>query len=550
MLHYLWCGDQQRESIMKDSTTDPPTTDPPTTDPTTTTTTTTTTPNPKSPTLRRRALVCCVNLLQRFLNGVICFVLIFIATILVVNVTSPFGVWEQYWEENLWSVIFPPATIDALSSNNHIAASLMFDGGSSRSSSPDDEIAAAAIATSPLPLPPTVSVQWRTPVGCDYSGFFVETLTFAVGLSSLLPKFHLDIGKCKETMLSTMTKRERDFLLTRRTPLHAKGGGGGGGASDIMILHKLPGQQYHLPEHGNHLVIGRHMTESTVLSLVEAKEAMRVDEVWVPTEFHRKVFLNAGVASQRVYVVPEPVDVDFYHPTMETETETETDSKQTKFVSVFKWEERKGWDVLLQAYWSTFTADDDVELVLRTYKPSWSPGTKNIQVLVAQHATKLYGGGSDSSNLAKVTVLSNDLSKMELRQLYQDSDAFVLPTRGEGWCLPCVEAMAMSLPILVTNFSGPTSYLTKERGFPLKYKLDERTGYAEPSVSSLAAAMRSIYVNPVDAKERGKRGREYVMRHLSTDVVANMVVERLSLLWSRRKTTGGVVVVEEERVEL
>ena len=36
------------------------------------------------------------------------------------------------------------------------------------------------------------------------------------------------------------------------------------------------------------------------------------------------------------------------------------------------------------------------------------------------------------------------------------------------------------------------------------------------------------------------------MRHLSTDVVASMVVERLSLLWSRRKT--GVMVEEEEKV--
>jgi hypothetical protein len=36
------------------------------------------------------------------------------------------------------------------------------------------------------------------------------------------------------------------------------------------------------------------------------------------------------------------------------------------FISAFKWELRKGWDVLLEAYLSEFTAEDDVELYILT----------------------------------------------------------------------------------------------------------------------------------------------------------------------------------------
>ena len=52
--------------------------------------------------------------------------------------------------------------------------------------------------------------------------------------------------------------------------------------------------------------------------------------------------------------------------------------------------------------------------------------------------------------------------------MYAGADVFVLPTRGEGWGLPIVEAMAMELPVIVTNHSGPTEYLTDANSFPLR----------------------------------------------------------------------------------
>ena len=53
-------------------------------------------------------------------------------------------------------------------------------------------------------------------------------------------------------------------------------------------------------------------------------------------------------------------------------------SRPYAFLSVFKWEWRKGWDVLLNAYWGEFTKSDNVVLRLRTFKPHWEPGHENI----------------------------------------------------------------------------------------------------------------------------------------------------------------------------
>ena len=50
--------------------------------------------------------------------------------------------------------------------------------------------------------------------------------------------------------------------------------------------------------------------------------------------------------------------------------------KKFTFLSTFRWTARKGWDVLLEAYWAAFARDDDVVLKLRTYQAGWerTPG--------------------------------------------------------------------------------------------------------------------------------------------------------------------------------
>lgn len=43
----------------------------------------------------------------------------------------------------------------------------------------------------------------------------------------------------------------------------------------------------------------------------------------------------------------------------------------------------------------------------------------------------------------------------------------MLPSHGEGWGRPILEAMAMALPVVSTNWSGPTEYLTAANAYPL-----------------------------------------------------------------------------------
>ena len=63
---------------------------------------------------------------------------------------------------------------------------------------------------------------------------------------------------------------------------------------------------------GPYYVVGRTMFETDRLPDGWVDRFNKVDEVWVPTEFHRDIFEGAGVAN--VFVVGEPVDVDRFTP--------------------------------------------------------------------------------------------------------------------------------------------------------------------------------------------------------------------------------------------
>ena len=44
-------------------------------------------------------------------------------------------------------------------------------------------------------------------------------------------------------------------------------------------------------------------------------------------------------------------------------------------------------------------------------------------------------------------------------RLYAAADAYVLPTRGEGWGRPYMEAMAMGLPTIGSRWSGNLEFM-------------------------------------------------------------------------------------------
>ena len=292
-------------------------------------------------------------------------------------------------------------------------------------------------------------------------------------------------------------------------------------------------------------VIGRTMFESDRVNSEHVKRCNQMDYVWVPTDFHVSTFIQSGVDPSKVVKIIQPIDVKFFDPlkykpldlssigklVLGTATRNLNSKKEFMFLSIFKWEYRKGWDVLLRSYLKEFSSVDGVALYLLTnpYHSDGDFGNKIVEFVEESGMEKPVAGW------APVYVIDTHIAQTDLPRLYKAVNAFVLPSRGEGWGRPLVEAMAMSLPVIATNWSGPTEYLTEENSYPLPVdRMSEVVEgpfighlWAEPSVDKLQVLMRHVMSNVEEAKAKGKRAREDMIRRFSPDIVAEIVTNHI-----------------------
>ena len=115
-----------------------------------------------------------------------------------------------------------------------------------------------------------------------------------------------------------------------------------------------------------------------------------VDEVWVPSEFVRHAFLTSGVQPAKVHLIAEAIDVFAFDPAVATPITLPLRGRHTqhwtywssrpyhpeqetyyKFLSNFKWEMRKGWEILFESYFTEFAATYRVSLYVTVRDPTF-----------------------------------------------------------------------------------------------------------------------------------------------------------------------------------
>ena len=127
--------------------------------------------------------------------------------------------------------------------------------------------------------------------------------------------------------------------------------------SSVVICHSEPGAWYpphyetsHCPPPHSGVRIGRTMFETDRVPDGWTERLNGMDYVWVPTEFHRQVFIDGGVDVDKLVVIGEPVDVDTYRPGVTAKEyvrgerrrwEKGIEQRPFRFLSIFKWCENK-----------------------------------------------------------------------------------------------------------------------------------------------------------------------------------------------------------------
>lgn len=285
-----------------------------------------------------------------------------------------------------------------------------------------------------------------------------------------------------------------------------------------------------------------------------------LDEIWVPTSFQQSMFVSSGVNSSRVMIVPPSVDIQVFDPRqvpplapilLSNERDlTVPEPKKYTFLSIFDitdW--ASGWRHLIRSFFEEFANTRDMERVkLLLYIPSYgSQADKELREMLFSYAKSTMEKFSELQHfLPQIQIIYNQLhGEQELASLYKSADAFVYPTYGEASGVQILQAMAMELPVIATNWSAPSDFMNPVVAFPVNIystffakidgsKLDEellsdaKTQFCNPSVDGMRQSMRYLVENQAEGKRMGKEARRLVSSRFSTTRVSELVTTLLS----------------------
>lgn len=253
-----------------------------------------------------------------------------------------------------------------------------------------------------------------------------------------------------------------------------------------------------------------------------------LDGVIAPTEFGRRVYRNSGM---RMPIVVSGQGVDHRKGAgARPASSNGTERQPFRFLHISSGLARKGIEELFLAYAMAFTADDSVELIVKTYKNPTNVVTHWYDRLIANRP-----------HAPAVKLLFEDLGDADMEALLGIADAVVLPTRGEGFNLPAAEAMAAGIPVITTGYSAHLDFCHEDNAYLVDFDF-ERTGshvggseamWARARVSQLSAAMRKLSLGAGDV-ERKVQAAKGVAAELTWAATAGHVEDFVRVLQEGR----------------
>jgi glycosyltransferase involved in cell wall biosynthesis len=170
--------------------------------------------------------------------------------------------------------------------------------------------------------------------------------------------------------------------------------------------------------------------------------AARYERIWTYSRFAREVLVEAGLDPERVAV---------WHPRLRTACDLSARRRARmerepagRILCVAADDPRKNLGLLVRGFARAraITGMGSLTLKVRTKAP------EELRARLLQEAS----GAAEV--LAHLTLITDDLDSTEVALLYEEADVFCLPTRGEGFGLPFLEAMSAGCAVIAPAEGG------------------------------------------------------------------------------------------------
>ena len=259
-------------------------------------------------------------------------------------------------------------------------------------------------------------------------------------------------------------------------------------------MHNFP----HYLAHGIKNRFGIWNLDSTIVPQHMLKFYNFCDKTLPSSDFSKQVFVESGIPEDHLVVVPHGINLEDYNTKDKYSLKTK---KKTKILlNIATPHKRKNIKNTLKTYFTAFTKDDDVCLVVKI-----NLRYKNNQANFHIHFMDVLKKFTSKRGHAEVEVISNFIPSMV--GLYNACDIVFMMSNLEQFWMPGLEGMAAGKIIIASNWGGQTHYLKDNNSLlisgdivrmPRLYQYwvpDARARMASPSIDDGVAKLRYAVEN-------------------------------------------------------
>ena len=191
-----------------------------------------------------------------------------------------------------------------------------------------------------------------------------------------------------------------------------------------------------------------------------------------------------------------------------------------RVVTTARLSKEKGIDILLRAWGNVVRQEKGIKLIIVGDGP------------LAEELKKLRNSLGLTESVEFTRMVQN------VTEYLRNADLFVLPSRSEGLSNALLEAVSYSLPCIATNVGGNIELIGEDdhkKIMPGEFMTARNGLLVNPDdVEGLSEAILYFIRNGGEREEKGKRGRLYIEKNYSIDLIADKYIELYQRMLDRK----------------